>query len=311
MKKVKRYPCKQQELYQAARIGWSSFLSELPKFTAYKARYTAAYRTARLAEIDAAQAIPDDRVRAGQITTLLLAVEETSKACLNRWQDLKSYIGTAFGGDLEESKLIEAGADYYLDASRRDWEAVSQLMNDGLVFINANSVKLKAGDNMPNGFQLFFAGAKNNFAAALDAYMLGDENGKLQTEQKIDASNIVYDALQEMFADGQKIFRSEPAKHDWFVFERVLEIITHHVADVKGVVSTGVAHLPVEGAVISIAELDESVIADAEGRYDFGVIPAGTYTLTIVKDGFQPITVNNLEVPTGTTLTRNFELIAA
>ncbi len=79
---------------------------------------------------------------------------------------------------------------------------------------------------------------------------------------------------------------------------------------IKGDITTGIAHTPVVNAQVSILELAETVNTDEEGHYSFGVIPHGNYTLTIVRDGFAPQTIH-LEVPTGTTLTRDFELLAA
>jgi hypothetical protein len=60
------YNCNTQELYSAARLGWDSCSEQLTDFTAFKAKYTAAFITAQLAEIDTAANLPDDQARAAK-----------------------------------------------------------------------------------------------------------------------------------------------------------------------------------------------------------------------------------------------------
>ncbi len=305
-----KYHCTQPELYEVCRTGWENCRSELSKFSAFKARYNNAFIDARLLAVDAAEALPDEHVRNSHLKVALLAVKETAAGCLIQWQALKMYIHTAYGGELEKAKLDAAGMPYYADAAAGNSDAVKALMNDGLAFINENEVRLKFEKNMPASFPATFTTLKNLFATALKSFTKIEEDIRIQTAAKVAANNGIHEQVMEMFLDGQFIFRSEPAKKSKYVFDDVLEIFAHHLADIKGTISTGVAHLPLAGAVVSIPELAESVVTDEEGRYDFGVIPHGNYTISIVKDGFAPQSLQ-VEVPTGTTITRNFDLIAA
>ena len=57
------YNCAQQELYTICRVAYRSCTTQLADFAAFKGRYTAAYITARLAEVEAAAKLPDDQAR--------------------------------------------------------------------------------------------------------------------------------------------------------------------------------------------------------------------------------------------------------
>ena len=64
------YKCSQQSLYAVCRSGWSSCNTYLAQFTAFSPLYDGAYITARVADITAAEALPDAEQRTEDSRTL-------------------------------------------------------------------------------------------------------------------------------------------------------------------------------------------------------------------------------------------------
>jgi len=90
------YKCTQQQLYTIGRAAWQNCTDHLADFTALRAKYDAAFVTARLADIDAAEALPDEeqRKQTAQLQREQLRVlAETSR---DFWQRLKLYIEEAY-----------------------------------------------------------------------------------------------------------------------------------------------------------------------------------------------------------------------
>ena len=82
-------------------------------FTAFKAKYTAAYITAQLAEIDTAAYLPDEQARAAKAESERITLTQLADTCLANWQKLKRYIADAFSTEQQKPNLESAGSQYY------------------------------------------------------------------------------------------------------------------------------------------------------------------------------------------------------
>lgn len=303
------YPCKQAELYTAARIGWRNFLNQLPAFTSYKPFYTNAYHNNRLLEITAAETMADESVRRAKVKSKHLILTQKAELARNRWQDIKSYINSAFTDAELEIKYQEAGAAHYPLAAANNWEETELLLVDGETFLAANLAALTAGNNMPPAFVAQYAAAKNAFITAMSDFYNQEELESDVAEDKIIANNAIYDKLLEMCIDGQKIFRTDLAKKQMFTFDDLLSLVTNHVANLKGSVTTGIASTPVPDAKVDVLQLAEFTTTDTDGKYDFGSIANGTYTIVFSKAGFITQTFTNIIIETGTAKTINVVLL--
>ena len=107
------YNCNTQELYSAARLGWDSCSEQLTDFTAFKAKYTAAFITSQLAEIDIAANLPDDQARAAKAESERITLTQIATTCLANWQKLKRYIADAFSTEQQKPNIESAGSQYY------------------------------------------------------------------------------------------------------------------------------------------------------------------------------------------------------
>ncbi len=65
---------------------------------------------------------------------------------------------------------------------------------------------------------------------------------------------------------------------------------------------------PIEGATISIEQLNQSSAADTLGKYNFTNLPPGTYTLTVTAVGYETQTKFNIPITNGNSNEVSFEL---
>ena len=288
-----KFDCGLDELYLAAILGWNSCLAEIIKFKAHKGFYLTTYIDDMLAKIQAADDMPDDQVRNAVYQLLGSQLKTQTELGLNKWQGLKSHILTAYPTDPDQQTMLDAaGAKIYSAAAKFNWEKVKKLMNNGSDFIVDHSVELLAGDNMPVGFEAEYNLLKDGIVAKIPVFLNARQNSKQGTQDKIIASNIVYDDLLKMFADGVYIFKADEAKHDLFVFEKVLAIVTP-----PGQSGTRLKFIklgdntPIEGVAIMMQKaggIPVNIATDASGRVQQDLEP-GTYKMVAKKTGFDDV----------------------
>ena len=227
-----KYRSTQGELYAVCEIAWASCRAQLnptagvsKSFHGFKAYYTDAFIDARLAELAYAENLPDEENRSDEHEAARVALAAKLIECADKWQDLKRYIIEAFAKNLQKTKLEAAGQRYYKRTTGENWEVCELLMRSAGKFIHANLAKLTAGDNMPGGFEFEFNTLKNEFAALFLAFKTIEETVFQETETKIKANNICYDAVEKMMKDGQRIFKYNTALVKSFIFLQVLKLV--------------------------------------------------------------------------------------
>lgn len=83
-------------------------------------------------------------------------------------------------------------------------------------------------------------------------------------------------------------------------------IFNHNLGSAEGIVSEPDGS-PIEGASVTVGQLNIATTSNADGSYELPYIPAGTYPATASKSGYSAVT-NPLTVITGNTTTLNFVL---
>jgi hypothetical protein len=84
-----KFNCTQQELYTIAKLAWQSNLQHLAEFKDFKSKYDSSYAADRLAEVDIAEAMPDEQARNAISEINRINLEDSATACLNASQKLK------------------------------------------------------------------------------------------------------------------------------------------------------------------------------------------------------------------------------
>src|SRR3954469_14868911 len=198
-----RYNCTQQELYEAAYLGWQNYKNNLIDFSNYKATYTQAFGDAATDALLAAQNLPDGNALGSLSETLRNQLEDAAVVCLKNWQKLKSYIVNAYPEKEQRTMLQTAGLKYYQLASSKSWSQIESLLNSASRFIADNSeALLQGGNNMPAKFSTKFAIDKTMFQTKYSEFLESTVSGNGDNSAKISANNQVYDSLMKMFADG-------------------------------------------------------------------------------------------------------------
>jgi hypothetical protein len=284
------YPCGQQDLYTVTETGWGSFAQHLPQFENLSTKYLAATGTDQLAAVAAARDLPDEDSRDEVHKTLRVQMKGLADNCLIKWSNMDTYIRDGFPEDEYENKRIAAGYNYYTSAAHDNWDDVKGLMQNGLLFLNANAAALTTPGGMPATFAVDFAAVKDAFELKYQAFLQAEEESKVLTDEKILANNALYQNLMKMFEDGKKIFREDAAVREQFTFDRVWSLVSGGSSGGTGIPATVIelggyiydmeTGVPISGAQLTVFNAPGGVTISATSN------PEGIVYMSI--PGFKP-----------------------
>ena len=303
------FNCGQQEMYNAVRIGWKLCLQFLASFAAFKAKYTEGFVAQHLAATNAADALPSNQARNALAQALRVDLLDKKNEVLTCFQHLKAYIDDAFRPEKQKIMYNAAGQQFYDKAVNNNWASVTGLLSAAIPFIDTNLTTLTANNNMPPDFATKFKQVKAEFEQIYQDWNTADADTYNQTSEKVNTNNAVYANFTAMLTDAQRIFRNDPDTAKLFVAANI-------IAQTRGTKASGFAGKIVDdatldalkNATVTVVELAKTVTADKDGRYDFSPIAAGIYTLCIEAESYEPLTINNYEVKTGTTSRLNVNM---
>ena len=288
----RNFGCSEKDLYTIISMGWTSFLSFLASFTAFKTTYTATYGNDQLAALAAARLLPDEAARDEVHKSLRNELSQLAVVAINKWSDMSSYIRDAYPPIQYEDKRNAAGHGYFEDALNFDWDATNRLLDRGLSFLTDNNVALTAA-GMPPAYLADYVLAKDAVAAKYLQFTEAEEESKRLTDVKTVINNDMYLALTNMFEDGKKIFRDNPSVREQFTFNIILGLINGG----SPTPSTGMKFYgsatdmfgnPLGGVVIRVSNAD------------------GALQTTTDAMGFYSLPVTGLTEPTNATLSAEF-----
>ncbi len=299
---LRMYDGSDEELYLCCYSGKKSYLDNLAAFAAFSPGYKTEWAVGMQTRLDKAEGILGQSARdsTAQIMRIDLAKAGVSGTAL--WQRLKRYTSKAFeaaGGDVIAVKWKEAGLEFYEKAANENWQSLISLMKAGVQFIDNNIGALKPGEIVPVDFKKEFEEAavlcKNRF----DEFVQLEEQGVVDTGEKVKANNACYSYLIEMFKDAQEIFAGpdDGGLRKQFVYSEVLLLVGGAGdAGVKGDVKDG-AELPLAGVSVTTTKGGHSTVTDADGHFDLS-LAAGSYVLLFKLAGKVDVSLN-VEVETG------------
>lgn len=310
--KTNKYKFKQSELYTIARLVLSYVSYSLTRFTAFKGKYTAAWVTDRLAEVDAAEDLPDEQQRDETHQTIHVQLDTLIQTALNQFNSLKRYIVEVFPENVWDIKIDAAGGSFYSATSAGDFDSCNQLLTKGSQFIADNLTQLlDSGNNMPAIFQTNFDALKTNFKTKHNNFLLSEAGAEAGTEDKIDANNNIYKIITSINADAQAIFTAEDeeSERNQFILEQQLLLVRGAgVAGMRIHVTDSITEEDIQGVLITIKP-GVTVTTDSAGRALKLQLAADTYSIKVQKAGYVQQEIPII-VQTGTVKRVNISFVA-
>ena len=284
------YNCRMSELYTILRLGWNACDANLTAFTGFSAAYTSGFVVVRLAEIDAAELLPDFQARnsiAQNLRTDLIAVNDR---VLLYFKQLQRYITYAYPVAQHVAQYDAAGYAYYSEAANLNWDSSAAMLVSMTNFIAANSVQLQATNNMPTTFEALVIAVKTLFDSTHADFLTAENAAFVATETKVEANNLCYQNLIAMFSDA-KYLGFSPALMKSFTFASLLSLVSSGApSKLRGTVTDALTGLGIANASVELTNLGVSVVGNADGEYLFNSVPYGTYNILAQATGYADYT---------------------
>lgn len=308
------FNCSMDALYEGCEQLSINMEEELAALGLFKAKYTSLFVENFRDRIAAAREIPDEEQRSTthelQRLDLVYITDNSIRTALS---SLRLYIRDAFADEAVRNVMLEdAGYREYATALNYNWDKLRTLMQKALAFVTLHEAALMANDNMPAGFKANLTLLRNTIDEKIPVFLNEKENTTLGTQLKIEASNEIYKMAIKICEDGQHVFDSNPAKRRQFVWESIMELVTPPGrAGLKFDVKANGTNAPIAGATVIIQTPDkepEQVVTDAAGKGVFDNLAVGSYTGSVAKEGFEPLSVT-FTITTGTTSFKHWLMI--
>ncbi|MGE0637162.1 MAG: carboxypeptidase-like regulatory domain-containing protein [Bacteroidia bacterium] len=263
--------------------------STLAQFNTFDPEFTAAFLAAFLLAIAEAEAVPSDEQVEAVISQLTQEVEDAMAACRKKYQDSKYFIEKAF----PKNKAVhnEFGYEKYLKA--RDNQAkMIEFMKD---FFGA-ATKYSAQLNLVNYTPAMITEIEtigNNLDTKNRQQNNHINNQPVITKERIDKHNIVWQITVRLCAAGKIIFYNNYSEYQKYLLpasDETVPFIVRGKVTQPVVGPSGGTPDPVEGVTVTVQEMPAmQTQTDSNGKYGFGSLPAGTYTLHFHKAGYNDV----------------------
>jgi hypothetical protein len=292
---MKTIPVSQQVLVLAARIIYNNVLSNIGRFTAYKAKYNDDFINQLQTDATDAANMPSEQERAREHKELRVAMVDQSKICRMKWQMLGGYIAEAYAGNDQNINTNKnaAGWKYYENASGESWSSVTGLMQEGKTYIQNNLDKLTADGHMPTTFPTEFKTAFTDFTTMQNNFYAAQHTAHAGTVSKSNSMNDVYISCIACCKDGVIIAGDDAEFAQLFSFERAVAMVEPQGASaVAADVTNSATGLPLAGADVSVVGTDKSTVTDAGGRGEINQLASGPVQIKVSADGFTDQFIN-------------------
>ncbi|MFI5218780.1 MAG: carboxypeptidase regulatory-like domain-containing protein [Bacteroidia bacterium] len=270
-----KYNISHAEMIESAKTKRGFFLEDKAGFVAFDADFDDPYAADWLTAITAAEAVPTDETIDDQLTQLTADVETEMKKCRNKFQDTKYFIEKAFPNN--QPVWNEFGYNNYNDA-RRVQVKMLQFMKTFHTVCEKYKVKLDAA-----GYPQAKIDEIPPLRTLLDAANTAQEvfigNLPVQTQERISKHNIVWDIEVRVCTAGKNIFQDDYAKYQRYLLPPGEE--SPEALSITGLVSDQANGNALEGALLVLQPVAIETESGADGRYSFGGLPDGDYTLAV------------------------------
>jgi hypothetical protein len=307
-----KYPCTQAELYAICKIGWQSYAEFQTDFENHASIYTALYGTNALAEVLAAEALPDFQQRDEPSESARIQLITLADQAIQQWRGLRTHIFRSFIPSLHKPMLESAGNEYLDKAYNKNWEQVTLLLTAGSNFLTAKNAELTAG-GMPAAFPLAYEAARTAFNNLYLQFMDFEQDQPEGTDEKITANNTIFEKLSSMFDDGRFIHENNPARQLRFIFAHVQELVSSNPgnssqqATFRGVARDNATNAPLQDVLLEIGTHTTTSLADGSFELSFNISNVATLPVAISKPGYQNV-ISTLQILPGETIIQDLSL---
>ena len=295
-----KYNCSQQELYTGAKIAWTLYGQFQPTFQKFRAFYKPELVSVNFAIIDATDLMPDDKTR-----TAAVSVERTKLIAVNSdvlfyFNLLEVYINNAFDATVAPMMKKAAGDQFYAKAVQQSWTATLNMLSAAIPFTENRMLELKLKENMPNNFLPDFKAVQADFNEKYKKYLEATQISGDVTFEKMRANNAIYTNAMDMLADAQVFFKNDPSVATKFVWVNIVsQTRGTKSAGLNGKITDLATGLVIANVEVSVVNGNKIVVTDAEGRFDLSPLASGIYSISVAKEGYNTVVVQNQEVKVG------------
>ena len=299
------YGCSQPDLYNAVRIAWKAYLDNVDAFTQYSPFYKVALGTQKLADVDAADRLPDKAARQSVAKNARLELATARDGFMYQFGLLKSYINRIYQGSKRDLTMEAIGDGYAAKANSGNVGSLTALISSAVPYVEDNIAELTASNIMPPTFLAQLQAAAKATTEKYDAALAADQAVADNTDSKINANNALYADVKLMLTDAQSIFKNDANTLKLFVWATILDK-THGTrnAGVGGKITLDGTKNALAGVRVRILNTEKLVITDGEGRFEIAPLSMGSYTAIIEKEGYETLTLT-FEIKTGVTTRLN------
>lgn len=298
---VANFNCSLSNLADATRLGWFEYEQYQSRFAAHKpSKYTATFGAENLALLQSFVAMGDYPSSAKTIQNARDLFTNEVKTVSGLFKTLKNYIN-----ELTMDKTVRT--NYYKDAGQQLFDELGANSADGndkllgamIRFVESHQAELTAKD-LPANFVQQLKDKQTSLSNAHKAWLAAKDTATAASDAKITAGNELKNRLSAMFLDAQTIFFEEKEIAKKFVWDMLL-------TKVRGVKDAGLSgktintatEKAVSGIIVAISSLNLSVVSDANGRYEFPVLPEGTFDIEARGEGFKTLVIEKRVVKAG------------
>lgn len=294
------YNCSQAELYMACRAAWRLCRKNLADFSAFKTKYTADFIDQNMAEIEDADYQQDVNARYVESEGLRMDLVKAKDDILVAYRHLQAYIDDAYMGEMRGKMYNASGKPFYERASQCKWASVSGLLRGAIPFIEENRMLLVANNNMPESFIAKFKQLQTRFDGIHAQYNDSDADASDKTSAKIVANNAIYEKMVAVLDDGKRLYAGDAEMAKNFMLTSIMSQVSgNKQAGIDGRITKIDKKNPVKNAKITVLNSNNVGVTNKMGRYSIYPLAAATYSVLIEADGFESITVKDIQVKTG------------
>jgi hypothetical protein len=150
---------------------------------------------------------------------------------------------------------------------------------------------------MPLDFSTRVQIIKTEFENLYKNWSDADTAASTETDTKIIANNTIFNNMKTMLSDAQKVFRKDAVLSERFsLTDLMTQVRGTRPSGLNGKVVNAVNTKTIVNAQIAISSLDKVVTSDANGQFQFGVLPVGKYTIVITAAGYETVTIEKYEI---------------